>query len=154
MLLFCFFVISAESISENPILSKICTVENKRINAIIVDDEKGCISNLRDHLLKMCPDIYIIATGTSLQEALDQAAGQKVDLAFLDIELFNDNIFNSLPTSETINFKIVFVTAYAQYALKAIKVEALDYLLKPLADDEILECYAKIKRFFFRGITK
>jgi two-component system LytT family response regulator len=123
--------------------------KGNKINAIIVDDEKGCIANLQHHLVKLCSEINIVAVGCSLQEALDKTGTVKIDVAFLDVEFFNDNIFNSLSKIKEINFKIVFVTAYQQYALKALKVEAIDYLLKPLCEDEIRECYARIKKHFF-----
>lgn len=118
------------------------------LNAIIVDDEKGCILNLQHFLSRLCPEINIIAAATNLQDALNNTDRQKIHLAFLDIELFNDNIFNSLTGIEKIDFKIVFVTAYSQYALKAIKVEAIDYILKPLCDEDILNCYAKTRKYF------
>ncbi len=122
--------------------------KNKKINAIIVDDEDGCITNLNHYLSKLCPDIAIIAAGNTLKEAMEQAGAKKIDLAFLDVEIFNDNIFNLLAQNPDLDFKIVFVTAYQQYAIKAIKVEALDYILKPLLEDDILECYIKIRKHF------
>ena len=121
---------------------------HKKIAAIIVDDEKGCITNLQHYLTKLCPEINIIATGSTLKEALTNAGNEKIDLAFLDVEIYDDNIFNALGELPGFDFKIVFVTAYQQYALKAIKVEAIDYILKPLLEDDILECYAKIKKHF------
>jgi len=123
--------------------------KNKKINAIIVDDEDGCITNLNYYITKLCPEISVIATGNTLKEALDKTESKKIDLAFLDVEIFDDNIFNLLSQHPGHKFKIVFVTAYQQYALKAIKVEALDYILKPLHDDDILDCYTKIQKHFF-----
>ena len=123
-------------------------MEPKKINAIIVDDEKGCITNLQYYLSRFCHDITIIATGSTLAEGLKHAGSQRIDLAFLDIEIFDDNIFNSLTDTGTTNFKIVFVTAHQQYAFKAIKNEALDYILKPLCEEDIVACYTKIKKHF------
>lgn len=120
----------------------------RKLTAIIVDDERGSINNLRHHLERLCPDIEIAATGSSLQETITAAQPLKIDLAFLDIELFDTNIFNELQLAGTVPFKIVFVTAYEKYALKALKVEALDYILKPLSEDDILVTYTKIKKHF------
>jgi len=75
-------------------------------------------------------------------------ATEKIDVAFLDIEIFDDNIFSALEKAGNFNFKIVFVTAYEQYALKALKTEALDYILKPLSEEDIINCYSKIKKHF------
>lgn len=118
------------------------------INAIIVDDEPGCVANLQYHLDKFCPDIHVIASADTLLKIPEQTDGRKIDLAFLDIELFDDNIFNALQRINNIDFKIVFVTAYEKYALKAWKVDALDYLLKPLSEDDIKDCYNKIQKHF------
>jgi two-component system, LytTR family, response regulator len=121
------------------------------LNAIIVDDEKGCITNLQHFLSRLCPDINVIATAPTLEEALVTASKQRIDLAFLDVQLFDDNIFTALAETNNVNFKIVFVTAHSEYALQAIKTEALDYILKPLNDEDILSCYAKTKRYFFHS---
>lgn len=122
--------------------------KNKPIQAIIVDDEKGCITNLQHYITKLCPDIAVVGTGSNLAEALSNIGNAHVDVAFLDIELVDDNIFNALAGLEKFDFRIVFVTAHQQYAIRAIKVYALDYILKPLLEDDILECYAKIKKHF------
>ena len=84
----------------------------------------------------------------TLAEGLNNAAHQRIELAFLDVELYDDNIFNTLAVAGDISFKIVFVTAYQQYAFRAIKTDALDYLLKPMCEDDITACYSKIKRHF------
>ncbi len=122
--------------------------KNKTIQVIIVDDEKGCITNLQHYIAKLCPDIVVIGTGSNLNEALNTVGNAHIDVAFLDIELVDDTIFSSLAGLNNINFKIVCVTAHQQYAIKAIKAEALDYILKPLLEDDILECYSKIKKHF------
>lgn len=118
------------------------------IKAIIIDDEKACISNLQYNLLTYCPDIDIVATGESISDVRHILLDTPFDVAFFDVKLFDDNIFELLCTLNTINFKIVFVTAYDKYAINAFKVDALDYLLKPLYKEDILACYDKIKKWF------
>lgn len=122
----------------------------KEINAIIIDDEKGCIENLRYYLQKLCPAITVLDSGNNLADIIEKVGAKNIDLAFLDVELFDSNIFSALSSIEEPDFKIVFVTAHEQYALKAIKTEALDYMLKPLAEEDILECYTKIKKHFLQ----
>jgi len=121
---------------------------NKNINAIIVDDEQGCIANLSHYLNRLCPKVAVVGKGNTITEAMCAAGAQRIELAFLDIELYNENIFDAMARTGPPVFKVVFVTAYPQYALKAIKVEAIDYLLKPLSENEVQNCYTKIKRQF------
>lgn len=117
------------------------------IKAIIVDDEPACISNLQYNLAAYCPDVQVVGTGSSLKELNKLLSGTKIDIAFLDVELFDDNIFNQLGYINSPDLKIVFVTAYDKYAIDAFKVEALDYILKPLSKEDIISCYQKIKKW-------
>lgn len=117
------------------------------IKAIIVDDEPACISNLQYNLAAYCPDVQIVGTGSSLKEMSSLISETKIDVAFLDVELFDDNIFNQLGSLNSSELKIVFVTAYDKYAIEAFKVEALDYILKPLSKEDIIACYQKIKKW-------
>jgi two-component system, LytTR family, response regulator len=116
------------------------------INAIIIDDEPGCVSNLMYYLSKYCPRINIVATGNSINDARDICRNTIFDIAFLDIEMGDGDVF-ALLTEGTVNkFEIIFVTAFESYALKAFKVQALDYILKPLMKSDIIECYRKITK--------
>jgi len=123
-------------------------MNHQKIKAVIVDDEAGCISNLRHCLEAYCPDISIVATGHTLGDVFSRDRPYHFDLAFLDIELFDANIFDQLQEQDKIPFKIVFATAYDKYAVRAFRVEALDYILKPLLPSDILSCYEKIRRTF------
>ena len=118
------------------------------IKAIIVDDEQRCIANLSYYLSKYCPSIEVIATSKTTAEAIEMLLYYKPDIAFMDIEICNDSIFSIINGSGKLNFEIIFVTAYEKYAIKAIKVNALDYILKPLSKYDILECYHKIWQFY------
>ena len=124
-------------------------MKKNKLNAIIVDDEKGCITNLQYNLAKNCPLLDVVATSDNLLKLLNDKTLPKIDIAFLDVELFDDNIFNSLQHIDALDFRIVFVTAYEKYAIRAWKVEALDYILKPLAEDDVKDCYSKIIKHFF-----
>jgi two-component system LytT family response regulator len=115
----------------------------KRIRAIIVDDEKRCIANLQ-HYLSGYPLIEVIATANTATEALKIINENEIDVAFFDVEIFDENVFDIIQRIGKLNFEVVFVTAYDQYAVKAFKVEALDYLLKPLSQEEVTQCYNKI----------
>lgn len=121
---------------------------NTGIKAVIIDDEIGCINNLAYYLDKYCPDIKIVARGNDLDDARKIIEKNDFDLAFLDIELFSSNIFSILTEQKNYNFKIVFVTAHERYAISAIKVQAVDYILKPLSKQDIIACYTRLKAQF------
>lgn len=115
------------------------------INAVIIDDEPVCVDNLAHHLSTYCPGIQVLARGYNLNDARNILEGCRFDIAFLDIELFDRNIFELLPDlSGPRSFDIVFVTAYDSYAIRAIRTDALDYLLKPLSRPDIEACYERI----------
>ena len=113
------------------------------INAIIIDDEaKGRLA-LREKILTYCPQIKIIAEATNGQEALMLIQHHKPRLIFLDIEMPRMNGFEMLNELPDKNFHIIFTTAYDQYAIKAIKYAAFDYLLKPIDIEELRSAVAK-----------
>ena len=112
-----------------------------------MDDEIGCISNLKYFLTKYCPDIKVIGESTSLEFAYDLYQKEKIDIAFLDVEMGTANIFSFIEKIDCNKTGIVFVTAFEKYAIKAVKVQALDYILKPLMRSDILECYKKILKW-------
>lgn len=105
---------------------------------IIVDDEKGCRDTL-ESLLQDFPEIKIIATVNSIELAQEAITQLQPHLVFLDIEMPGGTGFDMLEKLNTINFDIIFTTAYDQYAIKAIKYSALDYLLKPIDPTELGE---------------
>lgn len=105
---------------------------------IIVDDEKGCRDSLAD-LLKDHPQIAIVDTVNSIAKAQESIELFQPQLVFLDIEMPGGTGFELLEKIPTLNFDVIFTTAYDQYAIKAIKYSALDYLLKPIDPKELSE---------------
>ncbi|MEI7734114.1 MAG: LytTR family DNA-binding domain-containing protein [Ferruginibacter sp.] len=115
------------------------------INAIIIDDEtKGRLA-LREKLSAYCPQIQIMDEATNGKEALILIQHHKPQLIFLDIEMPRMNGFEMLNELPDKNFHIIFTTAYDQYAIKAIKYAAFDYLLKPIDIEELKAAVAKIE---------
>jgi two-component system LytT family response regulator len=108
------------------------------IRAIIIDDEPHAISALRQELEFHCPEISAIGEAASVKEgvALLRQTPQ-LDLLFLDIQLTDGSGFDILEQVDYQQFKVIFTTAYSDYALKAIKFMPLDYLLKPVDPDEL-----------------
>jgi len=120
-----------------------------RINAIIVDDEHRSISNLQYYLSIYCPEINVVATGTTVCQLLNIVNTQKeVDIAFLDIQFYDQNVFEIIDNLTDANFRIIFVTAYEGYAIRAFKVNAFDYLLKPLIEADVVCCISRIRKYF------
>lgn len=113
------------------------------IKAIIVDDELHCIDALRAMLQKKCPEVTVLAGVNSVKEARQLIDELQPDLVFLDVEMPHQNGFELLKQYDKITFDVIFTTAYEQYALKAIKFNALDYLLKPFSVQELQEALRK-----------
>ncbi|MBS1689325.1 MAG: response regulator transcription factor [Bacteroidetes bacterium] len=128
-------------------------MKTDRIQSIIIDDEPGCTSYLQYCLENYCPQIQVIGTGSDTNDFLQLSGNKKIDIAFLDVQLDREIIFNAFQQVHSFPFQIVFVTAYDFYAVKAIKMQAFDYILKPLLKQEIVECYEKIKKHFNKKET-
>ncbi len=107
------------------------------INTIIVDDEPYCCEMLSLLLQKHCPEVNVVGTCLTGMQAIDEIRKKKPQLVFLDIEMPDMNGFDVLQKLPEINFQIIFATSYDQYAIKAIKFSALDYLLKPIDEEEL-----------------
>lgn len=114
------------------------------ITAIIIDDEpKGRLA-LREKLLAYCPEVLILDEAANGQDALVLIKRHKPQLIFLDIEMPKMNAFEMLNAFPEKNFHIIFTTAYDQYAIKAIKYAAFDYLLKPIDIEELKTAVTKV----------
>ena len=116
----------------------------QKIRAILVDDEPHCIDILQYELGKF-PEIEIIGTCADGHEAVTMIRTEKPDLVFLDIDMPYMNGFDVVRAIDQIDFNVVFVTAFDQYALKAFRYSALDYLLKPVEHSELAEAIEKVK---------
>ncbi|PUZ29499.1 DNA-binding response regulator [Chitinophaga parva] len=115
------------------------------IKALIVDDEQHCIEALQTMLQKKCPGVTVVAGARSVKEARTLVEELQPDLVFLDVEMPHQNGFELLKLFDKINFDVIFTTAYEQYALKAIKFNALDYLLKPFSIKELQDAIEKFR---------
>jgi two-component system LytT family response regulator len=118
----------------------------KPINAIIVDDESKSCDVLRKMLRLYCPEVQVAGIANDIESAKKQIALNDPELIFLDVELPDGNSFSLLEQIEDQNFKVIFTTAYNEYALKAFKFSALDYLLKPINIDELIAAVDKFKK--------
>ncbi|GAB2982084.1 LytTR family DNA-binding domain-containing protein [Mucilaginibacter puniceus] len=115
------------------------------IQAIIVDDEPSNIENLRALLTKHCPQVNVMGTAINNHEAAELINTHLPHLVFLDIQLRDDSGLNLLKLVHNRTFEVIFVTAYDQYGIQAVKFAALDYLLKPVDIDELVAAVAKVE---------
>jgi two-component system LytT family response regulator len=107
------------------------------IKTLIVDDEEKSRITLNNLVSKHCPSVSVIKLCESVEDAIREISKNKPDLVFLDIEMPFQNGFTLLEKIKNPDFNIIFTTAYDQYAIKAIKYSALDYLLKPVDVDDL-----------------
>lgn len=108
------------------------------MNILIIDDEENGVTTLQLLLKKYCEDVNIIGVAFSAEEGINLIKTLKPDLVFLDIEMPTSTGFDVINATKQIhNYEIIFTTAYDRYAIKAIKVNAVDYLLKPIDSDEL-----------------
>lgn len=102
------------------------------LKAVIIDDEPDCVKLLALQLKMYCPKVQVLAECTSSETGLIRIKELQPDIVFLDIEMPVMNGFQLLEKLGNINFSLIFVTAYDQFAVKAFRFNALDYLLKPI----------------------
>lgn len=118
------------------------------ITCIIIDDEEDCRIALKELLARRHPNVEVIGQAASAAEAynLISGAGKPVDLVFLDIQMPLCDGFGFLNMFEQVHFHVVFTTAFDQYAIKAIRFSASDYLLKPVDPEELHHTLQRIAR--------
>jgi two-component system LytT family response regulator len=109
------------------------------IKTIIVDDEPRGIGTLKNLLQEYCPQVKVIAECRSADEALEKIELLSPQLTFLDISLPGKNSFELLEELQAIPFEIIFVTAHNDFALQAFQYSAVDYLMKPIDEDLLVE---------------
>jgi len=116
----------------------------RKLTALLIDDEPVSTKHLRFLIEKLCPEIQVIAECHSLLDAMATINRHPVDLVFLDIEMPRGTGFQILEAFKDRSFDVIFVTAYMQYALKALKQQAIDYILKPIDPEELLLAVNKV----------
>ena len=115
------------------------------LKVVIVEDEKHSREILKSLLEEFCKDVQVIATASSVDEAVKVLSVYSPDIVFLDIELQSGVGFDILEQIKEPSFEIIFTTAFEKYAVKAIKFSSLDYLLKPIALDELQKSIEKAR---------
>ncbi len=114
------------------------------IKALIIDDEEDARQMLNLALQRYCPNVEVLALCESAHEGLEKIERLKPDLVFLDVQMPILSGFDMLEKVPKPDFEVIFVTAHNQYAIKAIKFSALDYLLKPIDVEELVSSVERV----------
>ena len=124
------------------------------IKAMIIDDERNSCEALQLLLERSCPEVEVIGLAHSWAEALNKIQTLHPQLVFLDIEMPNMNGFQLLEQIPKITFELIFTTSYDQYAIKAFKFSAIDYLLKPVDREELEKAVEKVSKKMANNINQ
>ncbi len=116
------------------------------LKAVIVEDEAISREILAGYLSKYCPDVKLMAQADSVQTGLEAIKIHQPDILFLDVEMPRGNGFDLLEQVSEINFETVFITAFSNYAIKALNYSAAYYILKPVSIEELVGAVQKIKQ--------
>ncbi len=121
------------------------------IRSIIIDDEQHCVKALSNDLQKNCPSVEIIDTCTSAKEAILSIRKHNPHLIFLDVEMPWMNGFEMLEILGDVNFSTIFTTAHDEFAAKAFRISAVDYLLKPVDANDLKIAVQKVEKKLDEG---
>lgn len=116
------------------------------LRALIVDDEADARDNLRLMLEEYCPEVEVVGQAASAPEARERIQELQPNALFLDIKMPGEDGFQLLASIAELDLPVVFTTAYDEFALKAFKQNALDYLEKPIDVDELKRAVAKLQK--------
>lgn len=124
------------------------------IRCVIVEDEEMARKVLKSLLAQYCPDVMVCAEADDVESGKTVIEAFRPDLVFLDIEMPGGSGFKLLSNVNNNDFEVVFITAYEQFAIKAIRHAALDYLLKPVDPKELVAAVEKVKESKYKKTLK
>jgi len=125
-------------------------MKEKKVRALIVEDEKKSLNNLKNHLKEHCGHVEVVAEAATIKEALSilKKSSFKIDVAFLDINLPDGSVFqllDKLQERQRVSFDIIFVTAYEENSVKACNYSSIGFVVKPINPDELTEAVSRIQ---------
>lgn len=124
------------------------------IKAVIIDDEAKARRILGTFISEYCPNVEICGVAEDVVQGVKLIQKEKPDIVFLDIEMPGYNGFQLLEFFDEIDFEVIFVTAYSEFALKAFQVSAVDYLLKPVQIDHLVKAVEKAEKIRGNSLIK
>jgi two-component system LytT family response regulator len=116
------------------------------LHAVLIDDESNGLKSLELLIKKFATDVKIVASTTDPKKGIDLINNYRPDIVFLDINMPNMNGFELLDKLSHRHFHLIFTTAHIEYALKAIKQRAIDYLLKPIGEEDLRKAVDKVNK--------
>lgn len=116
------------------------------LRVIIIDDEEQACRALKNMLAFYCRDVEVVAMANDMETGIQAIRTALPDLIFLDIQMPDGSGFDLLQKLKPVHFRVVFVTAHDHYAIKAIKLSALDYILKPVNPEELMSAVSKAEK--------
>jgi two-component system LytT family response regulator len=117
------------------------------LKAILVDDELNSLQNLQFKIREYCPNVKVVAQTQNPEEAIRLIQQHKPDVIFLDIEMPRMSGFKMLEQIPEVDFEVIFITAYNHYAINAIRISAFDYLVKPVAIEDLQQTTDRLGNF-------
>jgi len=120
------------------------------LRAIIVDDERQCSETLQNLIEAYCPQVQILASCFNIDDAQFAILKHNPDIVFLDVEMPGGSGFDLLTRINPVNFEVIFTTAHDEYAVRAIRFSALDFLLKPIGREDLVEAVNRASVRFSR----
>lgn len=114
------------------------------LRAVIIDDEKNAVTAMEIAIKEYCPGVEIVGTALSAKDGIKEIQNKNPDLVFVDIEMPQMTGLEMVEQFENRKFQVIFVTAYNEFAIKAFKVNATDYLLKPINILELINAITRI----------
>lgn len=124
------------------------------LRAIIIDDIDAIRSKNIALITEHCPNVAIIAEADSVETGVEVIKKYLPDLVFLDVEMADGTGFDLLQQLMPINFKVIFITAYQEFAMKAFRFSAIDFLLKPIDPDDLTEAVKKAEQSLNKEILE
>ena len=124
------------------------------IKCIVIDDEIKSCESLRILIEEFCENAEVVAQCQNVNDGINAIESLKPDVVFLDIQLQRETGFDLLSRIKTIEFELIFTTAHAEYAVKAFKFSAIDYLLKPVNIDELRNALDKVSKKLNHNISE
>jgi two-component system LytT family response regulator len=124
------------------------------MNVIIVDDEEKSRSTTRSFITRYCPELNILDEADGVETGLKSIKLHQPDLVFMDVEMKDGTGFDLLSMLKPIGFRVIFITAFDQYAITAFNFSASDYLLKPLDPTRLVEAVNRLKMDHDKGILQ
>lgn len=118
----------------------------RMVRCVLIDDEEKNLENLKILLEDFCANAQVLALCQNVSEGIEAIRTHKPDIVFLDIQMQRETGFDLLAKVKPIDFEVIFITAHSEYAIKAFKFSAVDYLLKPIDIEELKKAVEKVEK--------